>query len=179
MTVQKEFYFVRHGQTAHNLLEGKDKGGQVEQVSLNDTGRAQAKNIEPLIFSLPIQSVVGSPVKRAQETKDIITSRLQAPYYEIENLGECNEAIWKGLKTLNADAPYPEEGDIHVFLEKIKSGLNHILSLPGPSLIVSHGGIHKALCYLMKVEEYDWHIDNCEVVHFFLTEDQKWVGKRL
>ncbi len=179
MTLQREFYFVRHGQTDQNILEGKDKVNQVEQTPLNDVGRLQAKNIEPLIFSLQIQSVVCSPVRRAQETKDIITSRLQVPYYEVENFGECNEAIWKGLKNLNTDSSYPEEGEISAFLERVRSGLNETLSLPGPTLIVSHGGIHKAICYLIKVEEYDWHIDNCEVVHFFVKEDQKWVGRRL
>jgi uncharacterized phosphatase len=179
MTLLREFYFVRHGQTAHNLLEGKDKGGNIEQISLNETGKEQAKSIEPLIFSLPIQSVVGSPVRRAQETKDIITARLQAPYYEIENFGECTDVIWKELRNLNADTPYPDMGAIHNFLEKVRTGLHLALSIPGPALIVSHGGVHKAICYLLKVQDYDWHIENCEVVHFLKKDDKNWIGKRI
>ena len=179
MIPRKEFYFVRHGQTDHNLREGLDKWAHGEEVPLNATGKEQARTIEPLIASLPIQTVVTSPMKRAQETKEIIAPRLKALHYDVEHLGECNANIWKGLKELKIDTPFPEEGEVYLFLEKVAKGLNHALSYPGPLLIVAHGGVHWATCFLMQVEEYDWSLHNCGVVHFFVKENGAWGAKRL
>ena len=57
MILHKEFYFVRHGQTDHNLLEGRDKGDHPDDISLNETGKNQAKFIHSIISTLPIKTV--------------------------------------------------------------------------------------------------------------------------
>ena len=155
MILQKEFYFVRHGQTDHNLLEGPDKGDHTADISLNEMGKNQAKTIAPLIATLPIQIVVASPMKRAQETKDIITLGLQVPHYAIDALGECSFGLWKEIRALSLDSAFPQEGQLHSFISRVARGLNEALSLRGPSLIVAHGGIHWIICFLMKIEEHD------------------------
>ncbi len=179
MILQKEFYFVRHGQTDHNLIEGKDKKDHTEEIPLNETGRSQARSIEPLISSLPIQTIVASPMKRAQETKDLISPKLKAPHYDIDQLIECTAKTWKELRNLKMGSALPEEGDIFLFLDRVLKGLNLALSFPGTSLVVAHGGIHWAACFLMQIEEYDWSIQNCGIVHFSIKEDGKWRAKRL
>ncbi len=45
MIFQKEFYFVRHGQTDYNIIEEKRKEDHPDDIPLNETGKNQAKSI--------------------------------------------------------------------------------------------------------------------------------------
>jgi uncharacterized phosphatase len=179
MILKREFYFIRHGQTDHNLREGKDKEDYLEHIPLNQTGRAQAAAIEPIIALLPVQTICVSPMKRAQETKDIISVRLQASHQEIDELGECSASIWKEMARLGMYASFPSAGEVHKFIQRVKNGLNRALSLPSPPLIVSHGGVHWATCCLMKITNHEWALENCGLVHFSLDEAGKWSAKKL
>jgi probable phosphoglycerate mutase len=178
MILQKEFIFVRHGQTDHNLLEQKHKGDHHSDIPLNETGRTQAKAIEPIIASLPIQTICVSPMKRAQETKQIIAARLIAIHHEIENLSECSSKIWREMSTLGMYAPLPAEGEARLFMDRVREGVNQALALPGPALIVAHGGVHWAICCLLGIRNHEWSIPNCGIVHFSVGEDGKWVATK-
>lgn len=179
MIAQKEFYFIRHGQTDHNIPPVNLKTDHPADISLNETGRSQARFIEPIISSLPIQTVCSSPLKRVQETKEIITSRLQASYYEINDLGECSALIWKEMIRLGMYSSLPKEGLVRYFMDRVRNGINQALMLPGPSLIVAHGGVHWAICCLMRIEEHEWAIGNCVPVHFLIGKKGKWTVKKL
>ena len=174
MIHQREFYFIRHGQTDHNV--NKTHADHID-ISLNEKGRKQASDIEPIVTSLPIQTVCFSPLKRAKETKEIVTARLQAQHCEIADLTECSGAIWLEMNRLGSDALSKTKGPIQSFLEQAKNGINQALLQPGPVLIIAHGGIHWALCCWMKLE-HEWVIDNCVPVHFFLAKGQ-WSAKKL
>lgn len=65
-----KFYFVRHGETDRNAL-GKLPGG--EDSPLNETGRKQATETGKNITQT-IHVAYSSPLLRAKQTKDIITS---------------------------------------------------------------------------------------------------------
>lgn len=179
MRYKEEFYFVRHGQTDHNIIEGKDKGNLNADIPLNETGRSQAKMIEPLISSLPIRSVCSSPLKRALETKQIITSIVEVDHYTIDELGECSAAIWNSLVEQGVGSPLPNDGMAGEFIERVRTGLRKTLTLPPRSLIVSHGGVHLALCAILAIENHDWIIGNCVPVHFYLEDDGKWKAKKM
>jgi len=75
--------------------------------------------------------------------------------------------------------PLPPHGEARHFMERVKQGINQALSLPGPALIVAHGGVHWALCCLMELKEHFWAIENCMPVHFSLDKDQNWMAKKL
>ena len=177
--LQKDFYFVRHGQTDHNLLEGKHKGDHPSDISLNETGRNQAKFIEPTLSTLPIKPVCSSPLKRAHETMEIITSNLAVNHHIITDLGECSAQIWKEMSQLGMYSPLPKEGHARKFIDRVRNGINQALSLPSPSLIVAHGGVHFAICCLMGIEEHNWIINNCIPVHFSIGHNGKWIAKNL
>lgn len=179
MIVKKEFYFVRHGQTDHNLLEGPNKGDHHGDTPLNQTGEGQAASIEPIIAVLPVETVCASPMKRAQQTKNIITPRLKAPHHEIEGLGECSAKVWQEMRVLGMYSPFPKAGEAYHFMERVKEGLNQALSLPGPTLIVSHGGVHWAACCLMDIKEHFWALENCGIVHFSVDSDGVWKARKL
>jgi probable phosphoglycerate mutase len=179
MILQKEFYFIRHGQTDHNISPVWHKVEAPLDIPLNNTGRSQATFVEPIIACLPIQTVCASPLKRAQETKEIVTSRLQVDHHDIEDLGECTTRIWLEMVRLGKNASLPTEGEVRLFIDRVRNGINHALSLPGPSLVVAHGGVHWAICSLMGIEEHEWAIDNCVPVHFTIRDNGKWAARKL
>ena len=179
MILQKDFYFVRHGQTDHNTIEGKLKGEHPGDTPLNETGRNQARSILPVISSLPIKTICSSPLKRAQETKEIISSNLQVPDHALEDLGECSALIWKEMTQPGMYSLPPKEGVANQFLSQVQNGINQALSLPGPLLVVSHGGVHWAICCLMGIKEHEWVIGNCVPVHFSIGKNGKWTAKKL
>lgn len=128
---------------------------------------------------MPIQTVCASPMKRAQETKEIIAARLSAPHYEIDDLGECSGKTWKEMARLGMYSPFPNDGDARFFMERMRNGMNHALSLPGPSLIIAHGGVHWAICCLMGIENHEWAVSNCAVAHFSIGPHGNWTATKL
>lgn len=179
MISQKEFYFVRHGQTDHNLLEGKHKEDHPADISLNETGRRQAKLIQPILSALPIKTVCCSPFKRAQETKEIIVTNSQVTHHEMGDLGECSAQVWREMAQCGMYSPLPTGGAVRQFMDRVRNGVNQALLLPTPSLIVAHGGVHWAICWLMGIEEHEWAINNCVPVHFSVGNNGKWVARKL
>ena len=175
----KEFYFVRHGQTDHNVSEIKNRGDHPPEIPLNQTGRGQALAIEPLIATLPVQSICASPMKRVQETKEIIAARLQVHHFELETLSECTSKIWHEMSRHGMYSPPPIDGEARLFIDRVYKGVTHALALPGPSLIVAHGGVHWAICSLLEIQEHEWAIENCAVVHFKMGEQGKWSALKL
>lgn len=170
MNSEKEFYFVRHGQTDANLSPVKV---DYDDIALNETGKKQALAIEPYIATLPIKSICYSPLKRAVETKNLISRRLQALQHEIVHLGECNAWIWNDMTS-----GFIQTTHVSSFIERAVSGINQSLVKEGPVLIVAHGGIHWAFCHAMAISDHNWFIDNCHPVHFILKEEQ-WRAKPL
>ncbi len=178
-SMKKQFYFVRHGQTDHNIGKLNPLSEHTDEIPLNETGRGQARAIEPLIATLPIDVICASPAKRVLETKEIITKRISAPHYEIESLGECSKDVWQEMSKKGMYSSVPQEGAVNLFVEQVKRGLLEVLEFPGTPLVVAHGGVHWALCSLMGIEEHSWAIQNCSVVYFFTLDGEKWEAKIL
>ncbi|MFS8562885.1 MAG: hypothetical protein LVR00_00520 [Rhabdochlamydiaceae bacterium] len=76
-------------------------------------------------------------------------------------------------------SPLPPEGEARLFIERVKNGINQALSLPGPSLILAHGGVHWALCCLMKIDQHEWMINNGALVHFSIGANGSWTASKL
>ena len=104
MILQKEFYFLRHGQTDGNVsLSSKTSHGD---IPLNQTGLAQAQEIEPLISLLSIKSICFSPLKRAQQTKEICCRNLG-----MDSLKQLEEIVQEVI-TLAAPIYQPKYKDL-------------------------------------------------------------------
>ncbi len=176
MIHKKQFYFIRHGQTDYNLLDVKVDH---EDVSLNATGLMQAQAMEPLMANLPIKSICYSPLRRAKETKEAISLRLQATHHEIPELGECSMQVWNDMTACGANAYQSAHMHVKTFMHRALCGINHALSTEGPVLVVAHGGFHWAICCLMGVEGHEWIIDNCLPVHFYPGTDGQWKARKL
>lgn len=176
MIIQKEFYFIRHGQTDGNAAAVKQDHGD---ISLNAIGRAQARMIEPIVASLPVKTICFSPLKRAKETRDIACTGLTAAHAELTNLSECNTQIWNEMTALGKHAIDTSEEPVYSFMQRVLKGINEALSFQGPVLIIAHGGIHWAACCLMEIDRHDWIIDNCIVTQFSIGEDGHWMARKL
>jgi uncharacterized phosphatase len=147
MILKKDFYFVRHGQTDYNLI--KDLKVDCDDIPLNPTGVQQAHSIESIISKLPIKSIGCSPLKRAKQTKEIVTRNLVASHQEIDHLSECNLQIWNDMMFHGVNAHTHGSEMVKGFMQQTLSGVNQALSLQGPVLIVAHGGVHWAICCLL------------------------------
>ena len=176
MILKKEFYFIRHGQTDGNIAPALEINNA--DISLNEAGIAQAHRIEPLVSSLPIKTICYSPLKRARETKEICCAGISAQHLEIHDLSECNSAIWQEMTSLGKEAHEHLEEPIYSFMQRVCSGINQALSKEGPVLIVAHGGIHWAMCCFTKIS-HEWIIDNCDLIHFSISETGQWQARTL
>ena len=143
-------------------------------LPLNSKGRNQARLAHDLIKTIPITSVCFSPIGRAVETKDILVSSLNLEEYESEDLSECKANTWTKMVELEKDhnlSTYPE---VKAFLGRAYRGLHSALEKDQTTLLVSHGGIHFALCYYLSIENHPWRIGNCKLVHFYPVGQLGW-----
>lgn len=173
----KAFYVVRHGETDWN----KDKKvmGQAD-IPLNDKGREQARSLTKIIHSLPIERIVASSLRRAQETATILANEIKKPLMVEDNLKECcwgrMEGQVKGNTSYNGLAFDPEqwwqEGIVPegaesfaTYTQRILSAVNrHLESSDSPLLFVAHGGVIMAI--LQAIGQPSWEVKNCAIYHF-------------
>lgn len=100
---------VRHGRTTANatgILAGRAEG-----VSLDQVGQDQAAQSADRLASVPLASVVTSPLERCQQTSQYILDRQTealAPLIEAD-LTECDYGQWQGrpLSELATEALWP------------------------------------------------------------------------
>jgi len=176
MILKKDFYFIRHGQTDFNASGDKE---DYLDISLNQTGFKQAHTVEPIVASLYVKSICCSPLKRAKETKEVISSRLKATHYEIAELSECCLKIWTDVTGSGVSAYEKAGTHVKSFMDQAVKGINQALACEGPVLVVAHGGIHWAMCCLMEIADHSWVIDNCLPIHFTIGTDGKWKARKL
>jgi probable phosphoglycerate mutase len=149
------FWFLRHGETDYNA-RGLSQGAI--DIPLNDHGRAQAKAAALTLAGRGIVSIVCSPMLRTRETAAIVNEELGLP---IRYEPAIREVIFGGMegKPLSPwfqdwmDGVFTPAG-AESFAElvlRVGNALPGILALPGPVLIVAHGGVFRAVRDLMGV----------------------------
>ncbi len=143
------FWFLRHGETDYNA-KGLSQGAL--DISLNETGRAQAKAAAPLLAGHGIVQILSSPMIRTRETTAIVNETLSLP---VAFEPDLREVIFGGMegKPLSPwfldwmEGRFTPEG-AESFAEltaRVRGVLARILRLPGPVLIVAHGGVFRAV----------------------------------
>lgn len=176
-----KIYFVRHGQTDWNL-EQKMQGGESEK-DLNETGIEQAKQTREKIKDLKYDMIIRSPMKRVEQTTDLINERKDVPIVIDERIRErklgeleghvvteeIENNIWD--YELNYDIPGGErikdfEKRILEFIQEIKQKYSD-----KTILVVAHGGVAKLLiANLWGMPEsknlVEISVKNCEVLEF-------------
>jgi broad specificity phosphatase PhoE len=86
---------VRHGQTDWNLEPVRCQGWA--EVELNETGRAQARDLGRLLRARGVELVVSSHLVRARETAELVHEELggELPFVVDPRLAEAHRGEWE------------------------------------------------------------------------------------
>ena len=178
MLLEKDFYFVRHGQTDWNHAHRAQ--GQTD-TPLNEEGRRQARLAAKVAAGLEIETICCSPLSRAVETAQIIQKASGATLEIVDELIECSwgeregqrkgawyEAWKRSVETPPGAEPYKQ------FIERARQAIHPALGYSGPVLIVAHGGIYWAV-QIHATRELGTSLPNAQIVrHMAPTEAHPW-----
>ncbi|MFI5274252.1 MAG: histidine phosphatase family protein [Ktedonobacterales bacterium] len=154
-------YLVRHGENPANIT--REFSHRRVDYPLTTRGVAQARQTAAYLREQPITAVYSSPLRRAQQTADIIAAALHLPVTVLEAFRETNvgvledqpptPAAWEfhdgilaGWSAGRRDLAFPGGEDYHTLLARMRAGLAAVLrGRDGAhALIVGHGGIFSA-----------------------------------
>lgn len=176
----KSFYFIRHGETDWNR-QGISMGST--DIPLNEYGVKQVHEAAKILQNHDFKTIVTSPLKRAHETAKIIVSMKK--YVEIHIIDDFKEVEWGVQEGKKYDEKVKEnwkngicvEGAEHILdVEKrCMRALKQALVLPGPVLVVSHGGVYRAIRKALSLSSMD-STPNCVPFHHLPPEKefQSW-----
>ncbi len=163
----KQFYFLRHGETDWNL-----KGitmGQTD-IELNATGLKQAEKVAESLKDTKFESVATSPLKRAFQTAQIISEKMNIPLTIIDEFKEISLGSSQGkpsqlskIKEWRNGAEIEGAELFSELIQRVRIGLDRAFKLQEPVLIVAHGGVYWAIQKILKVPFQD--LPNCAAVY--------------
>lgn len=143
------FYFIRHGETDHNVHQVYD---DFTEVPLNENGKNQAENASKLLEKISLKTICSSPHLRAKETTKILLKKRNVPIFIFDELKECPGDLWRiFLASEKRDLAKNEWQQIQIFLKRVEVAMTKVLECPSPQLIVAHGGIYWALAHLLNI----------------------------
>jgi len=149
-------HLARHGQTAYNA-EGRFQGHL--PVPLDDTGRAQARDLAEAVAAVEVRTLVCSPLARARETADIVGARIGLVPEEDERFTETDTGAWtdRSFTEIQAEDPegfhryevsdptfrYPGGESFAEQSDRVQAGLGDLRARPAalPALVVCHRGV--------------------------------------
>ncbi len=157
---------LRHGQTDWNLA-GRFQGR--EDISLNETGRAQAKEAAEMLAAegaITWRAVYTSPLSRAKETASIIADTLALPAPTVlDTLIERDFGKISGMTPEERDRCVETEGmdfvePFETVGARMKAALEAAATAGENAVIVSHGASITALLSAIGGEEGGAWLDN-------------------
>jgi len=141
--VSDRFYFLRHGETElnHRRIIQTQRG-----VTLNDTGRSQARRAADILAAVEFTEIHASDLERAWETAEIVNETCRKPIHQASALHERDWGDWCGQSNIDLNwGGSPENGEtLKEFTLRTLHGLNDVLR-HGEILIVAHGGSYAVL----------------------------------
>lgn len=146
----KPFYFVRHGET--DLNKNSIIMGSIDNP-LNETGYEQSRIAANILAAENFDIIISSPRMRAQQTATIIAEKVNKTIYLENNLAErvWGEAEGKPANSAISlfDEDYTPQGaeTFAAFQQRVINAISTILMQEQLPLIVSHGGVFKALTH--------------------------------
>lgn len=113
-----KIYLIRHGQTTGDI---EDRYGGDYDDELTDKGKAQASILADELAGSGIQAIFCSPKIRAQQTAEIVNSKLNCEIKTVEDLRERNQnGVLTGMVRSEAKQKYPQ------MVEEVKNYKNTI-----------------------------------------------------
>jgi len=146
----KPFHFMRHAITDWNKMNlymgSKD-------VSINSEGRIQAESVARLLEREHIEYIVTGPLSRTATTAEILARKLNKQLVVMDEFKQCCWGCKEGAsfddgtmikRWLMGETPDGAE-TVLAFDARILRGLKAVFDLPGPTLIISHGGVYRSI----------------------------------
>ena len=159
-------WLVRHGETDWNA-EGRFQGWT--DVPLNDTGRAQATSLKPLLADHEFDGVWSSDLLRAIDTARIAVGEptVDRRLRELD-FGDLEGAVWDeldgetraGLKEFESfQSPGGESAG--VFVDRVFEFLDDLAA--GCHVVFAHGGVIRAIGRVCGSDGFPSHADIVKV----------------
>ncbi|MBX9786083.1 MAG: histidine phosphatase family protein [Alphaproteobacteria bacterium] len=146
------FYFTRHGETEwnrRNIIMGS------QDIPLNEFGLLQAQEVSRILENESFDIIVSSPKLRARQTAEIIAKQTNKPIVFKDGLSEIVWGEGEGtsgdpMLSLLDDTRKPKGAEtFFAFQKRVVDTVTSILLTEKLPLIVSHGGVFKALTHHM------------------------------
>jgi broad specificity phosphatase PhoE len=100
-----ELLLIRHGETEWNVI-GRYQGQA--DPPLNETGLEQAHQLADKLADSGLQVLYSSPLRRAAQTAEILSWRLQVPVHYDQRLVEIHQGDWQERLRADIQDRYPE-----------------------------------------------------------------------
>lgn len=163
----KPFYFIRHGETEWNR-RGIIMGSM--EIPLNEVGIKQAHEASFVLENESFDVIVSSPRIRAKKTAEIISNKANKPLMFEEGLAEINWGEAEGTphdptKSIFNVEDTPQGAETFLaFQRRVVEAMSGVLLMDKLPLIVSHGGVFKALTHYLGYQ--DLSSSNCTPFFF-------------
>jgi broad specificity phosphatase PhoE len=166
---------ARHGETDWNR-DGIWQGWA--DPPLNETGRAQARELAEQLRDVPFDAVYSSDLQRAHETAEIVAEPHGVPVVADPGLREIDIGSWSGLTRAEIDERYPggarpdgETREQHAarVLEVVERIARE--NAGRRILLVTHGGTMRALHGHVSDEPFH-PVANCGVLELHFRDDR-------
>lgn len=163
----KPFYFIRHGETEWNR-RGIIMGSM--EIPLNEVGIKQAHEASFVLENESFDVIVSSPRIRAKKTAEIISNKANKPLMFEEGLAEINWGEAEGTphdptKSIFNVEDTPQGAETFLaFQRRVVEAMSGVLLMEKLPLIVSHGGVFKALTHHLGYQ--DLSSSNCTPFFF-------------
>ncbi len=155
--MKNRLYLVRHAENIANLT--KEFSYRRVDYSLTEKGVQQAEQTAAFFRQKPIDSIYSSPLKRAQETAQILAGALGLKVIVLENLREMNvgdlegqpptaelwalhNAVIQDWLTGHPERSFPNGEDYHAVCRRMSAAVQEMTAgKKGKNIIaVGHGG---------------------------------------
>ena len=166
MTTPRVLYALRHGETDWNA-DLRWQGHT--DIPLNETGRAQAREVAERLRPLRPAGVASSDLSRARETAEIVAAALGLPEVYVDaGLRERAFGVFEGLTRGECEERHPLEwsrwldrrhppdgGEAHDALTaRAVAAMGRIAERiardDAPAIVVTHGGTLRAVVFAVK-----------------------------
>ena len=189
-------FLVRHGENVANIT--KEFSHRLVDYDLTDKGRLQASQTAEYFrdtLNMPIDAIYSSPLKRAMQTADYISSVVGVPYEVLENFREINvgdlekqpptQESWDTYFRVSdawydrrMNVPFPGGETYQSLYHRFISGLKQATANRSDQniIVVAHAGIFTfGIMELFAVEDrkaFDAQPNrNCSVTEILLGDD--------
>ena len=179
-------FLIRHGESESDVEERY--GGSYDD-NLSQKGEDQARILAANLKDKDIRKVYHSPLKRASQTADIISTIVHAPRKSVEDLAERNNyGILTGMKKDEAASQYPEEAakltrdgfrhdvedseEYDDFKIRVIAAFEKLLQADDDTIaVVTHGGVISTIVReYLKMGELD-EVGDCAYVELEIVDD--------